>query len=88
MGRWRNSRKNNVGKMERQQKRLIWVHKIIKQVQGGWKVDMRETTRNSKEATRDKIEAQGKKEARMLDMENSSDWTRKCPRDSDGPEQL
>jgi hypothetical protein len=41
-------------------KRLIWVHKIIKQVQGGWKVDMRETTRNSKEATRDKIEAQGK----------------------------
>ena len=69
-------------------KRLIWVHKIIKQVQGGWKIDMRETTRNSKEATRDKIEAQGKKEARMLDMENSSDWTRKCPRDSDGPEQL
>jgi hypothetical protein len=41
-------------------KRLIWVHNIIKQVQGGWKVDMRETTMNSKEATRDKIEAQGK----------------------------
>jgi hypothetical protein len=43
-------------------KRLIWVciHKIIKQVQGGWKVDMRETTRNSKETTGDKIEAQGK----------------------------
>jgi hypothetical protein len=43
--------------------RLRWVHKIIKQVQGGWKIDMRETTRNSKEATRDKIEAQGKGDA-------------------------
>ena len=43
--------------------RLIWVHKIIKQVQGGWKIDMRETTRDSKEATRDKIEAQGKGDA-------------------------
>ena len=41
-------------------KRLVWVQKIIKQVQGGWKVDMRATTRNSKEATGDKIEAQGK----------------------------
>jgi hypothetical protein len=28
--------------------RLIWVHKIIKQVQGGWKIEMRETMRNSK----------------------------------------
>jgi hypothetical protein len=43
--------------------RLIYVHKIIKQVQGGWKIDMRETTKNSKEATRDKIEAQGKGDA-------------------------
>ena len=43
--------------------RLIWVHKIIKQVQGGWIIDMRETTKNSKEATKDKIEAQGKGDA-------------------------
>jgi hypothetical protein len=29
--------------------RLIWVHKIIKQVTGGWKIEMRERTKNSKE---------------------------------------
>ena len=47
--------------MERQQQTdLAGVHKITKQVKSGWKVDMRETTRNSRETTRDKIEAQGK----------------------------
>jgi hypothetical protein len=35
-------------------KRLIWVHKITKQVQGGWIIDMRETTKSSKEATKKK----------------------------------
>jgi hypothetical protein len=43
--------------------RLIWVHKIIKQVQGGWIVEMRETTRNSKHKSRQRIESQGKGEA-------------------------
>jgi hypothetical protein len=43
--------------------RLIWVHKIIKQVQGGWKVEMRETMRNSKRKSRQRIESQGKGEA-------------------------
>jgi hypothetical protein len=32
-------------------------------VKSGWKVDMRETTRNSRETTRDKIDAQGKGDA-------------------------
>ena len=41
-------------------KRLIWVHKIVKQVQGGWIIDMRETTKNSRKTTTKKIEAQGK----------------------------
>jgi hypothetical protein len=42
--------------------RLIWVHKIIKKVQGGWKVEMRETMRNSKRKSRQRIESQGKGE--------------------------
>jgi hypothetical protein len=43
--------------------RLIWVHKIIKQVQGGWKIEMREIMRNSKRKSRQRIESQGKGEA-------------------------
>jgi hypothetical protein len=39
--------------------RLIWVHKIIKQVQGGWRIEMRETMRNSKVKTKQRIESQG-----------------------------
>jgi hypothetical protein len=46
--------------------RLIWVHKIIKQVQGGWKVEMRETMRNSKRKSKQRIESQGKGEANAI----------------------
>ena len=34
--------------------RLIWVHKIIRQVEGGWEIEMRETTKNSKEKKKTK----------------------------------
>ena len=43
--------------------RLIWVHKIIKQVKEGWIIDMRETTQDSKETTKKKIAVQGKGDA-------------------------
>ena len=62
--------------------RLIWVHKIIKQVQGGWIIEMRETTKNSRETTKKKIEAQGKGGAnarygkQQLDQKKSFKWYR------------
>jgi hypothetical protein len=49
--------------MERQQQTDMGTQDHQASVQGGWKVDMRETTRNSKEATRHKIDAQGKGDA-------------------------
>jgi hypothetical protein len=54
------------------------VHKITKQVQGGWEIEMRETTKNSKEETKQRIESQRKGEAnarygkQQLDIKKST----------------
>jgi hypothetical protein len=34
--------------------RLVWVHTVIRQVEGGRKIEMRETKRNSKETSKRK----------------------------------
>jgi hypothetical protein len=66
--------------------RLIWVHKIIRQVKEGWIIDMRETTKNSRETTRKKIGAQGKGGANARYGKQQLDLKKKH-KASNGPEQ-
>ena len=53
----------------------------------GWIIDMRETTQNSRETTRKKIEAQGKGDANARYRKQQLDKKKSTNKGLNGPEQ-